>query len=97
MIRETKYDEGEEILMEIPSIAGEGKVHDSAIVEAVYVGRWKSNIVDAEIKAGRLKNILFIPGAEAHHIVSFADQNWVNDLVGYHIDDLKFSPVSQPN
>jgi hypothetical protein len=97
MIKETQYDEGEEILMEIPSLTEEGKGNDSAVVEAVYVGRWNSSIVDAEIKAGRLKSILFISGVDAHHIVNFADQNWVNDLVGYHIDDLKFNPISQAN
>ena len=54
---------------------------DSMIVEAVYLGTISDESVEAQRAEGSLKEMYYRLDLNEHHIVTFSNQRWVNDLI----------------
>ena len=80
-------DVGDSFLMEFPLTPQlkEEYGKDSLIVEAVYKG-----ILDDQAANGSLKEMYNRLDVNEHHIVTFANQRWINDLIGVDSEDISF-------
>jgi hypothetical protein len=61
-------------------------------VEATYLGLMNDEEVEAEKDSGNLKEISNMIQLSEHHIVFYAGERWVNDLLGVN-EEVEFNPI----
>ncbi|MAG24034.1 hypothetical protein CMI47_00495 [Candidatus Pacearchaeota archaeon] len=88
-------DIGDSFLMEIlltPALQEEygRKV---LIVEAVYEGLLSDTEIEVKKEEGSLKEIYNCLDYDEHHIVSFGDTIWINDLIVHDADSAEITPL----
>ena len=85
-------DVGDSFLMEFPltPYLKEEYGRDSLIVEAVYQGTLGDQAVEEQKANGSLKEMYNRLDINEHHIVTFANQRWVNDLLDVDSEDVSF-------
>jgi len=87
-------DVGDDFLMEFPLPPGLQKEYDkdSMIVEAIYEGVLDDVAVELA-RAEGLKEMYYAIEKTEHHIVRFAGDRWINDLLDIDPDKITFSPL----
>ena len=85
-------DVGDSFLMEFPLTPQlrEEYGRDSLIVEAVYNGTLDDQAVEEQKTDGSLKEMYNRLDVNEHHVVTFANQRWINDLLGVDSEDVSF-------
>ena len=85
-------DIGDEFLMEFPLPPGlqEAYGKESMIVEAIYEGVLDDVAVELARTNEGLKEMYYIVEYTEHHIVKFAGDRWVNDLLNIDPDKITF-------
>ena len=66
---------------------------ESMIVEATYEGTLNDVAVELARTNEGLKEMYYIVENTEHHIVKFAGDRWVNDLLNIDPDKITFSPL----
>ena len=70
------------------------EIHGTKVLNVLarYIGALESEFINKEIEAGTLKQIYHNILWEKHHVVSFQDELWVNDLLPF--DEVHtFTPI----
>jgi len=78
------YDIGQEFLMTLFLTPPLQELHNKErlIVEAVYKGTLPHDEVMTRFDNGKIKILALEPSLPEHHVVEYADQLWVHDLIG---------------
>tara|TARA_R110000824_G_scaffold121685_3_gene277974 strand:- start:96 stop:380 length:285 start_codon:yes stop_codon:yes gene_type:complete len=63
------------------------------IVEAVYEGLLSDTEIEVKKEEGSLKEIYNCLDYNEHHIVSFGDTIWINDLITHNADSAEITPL----
>ncbi|MAF25955.1 hypothetical protein CL634_10340 [bacterium] len=86
---------GEEFFMDfpLPPMLQEQYGQEQLTVEAVYEGTLGDAEVEIQKASGKLKEMYNVLEFTDHHIVEFAGERWVNDMVGMDLVDVSFKTL----